>query len=293
MAVQDTSTPDAAENAAEPGLSEETATEGVEASSIATDLRRRLLKWGPYGLAVVLLILLVLPVVSTLQPGYYRRYPDMGKRVDNWSTSTHSRISCVQCHVHPGVKGLISFAAASIPAFYSQLVQGPNTTNLLQAPSREACQKCHTSYRSVSPGGDLLIPHRAHVQVLHLECVNCHKNLVHSVNHRGFNRPEMRTCLQCHNGVKASDKCVDCHTQKISPDTHKRKDWLQVHGQRNEFQECGTCHEWTPTYCVKCHEKRPASHAGNWKKGHGPEAKKRGPGCLVCHGGEKFCKKCH
>ena len=40
-------------------------------------------------------------------------------------------------------------------------------------------------------------------------------------------------------------------------------------------------------------EKRPASHAGNWKTDHAPVAKQRGDGCLVCHGGEKFCKECH
>jgi len=289
---RDTSTPDAAENPVDPELADE-ASANDEAPAAAPNRRRRLLKWGALGLVAVLLVLLVLPVVSMLQPNYYRRYPGMGQRIDNWAASTHSRISCIQCHVNPGAKGFLSFAAGSIPAFYSQLFQGANSTNLLKPPTRQACQKCHTSYRSVSPGGDLLIPHRAHVEVLGLECVTCHKDLVHSVNRRGFNRPEMQTCLQCHNGDKASDKCSDCHTQKITPPTHKQKDWLLIHGQSTQLQECGTCHAWTPTYCVKCHEKRPASHVGNWKKDHGPEAKKRGPGCLVCHGGEKFCKKCH
>ena len=66
----------------------------------------------------------------------------------------------------------------------------------VRLPDRQACQKCHTSYRQVSPNGDLLIPHRAHVQVLKLDCPVCHKDLVHSVNKQGFNRPEMETCLQ-------------------------------------------------------------------------------------------------
>jgi hypothetical protein len=252
-----------------------------------------MIKWGAIGVGVALVVALVLPVFSTLQPAYYRRYPALGQRVDNWSKSTHSKISCVQCHVNPGVGGYLSFAARSIPAFYSQLFQGPNTTNLFQPPSKKACQKCHTNYRSVSPSGDLLIPHRAHVEVLGLECVVCHKNLVHAPNKRGFNRPEMQTCLQCHNGDKASDKCVDCHTRKETPPTHKQPNWLEIHGQRTDFQECGTCHNWTPAYCAACHAKRPASHVGNWKKNHGPEAKERGEGCLVCHGGEKFCKQCH
>ena len=254
----------------------------------------RFLKWGAIGLAIVVAVLLLLPVVSVLQPDYYRRYPALGQRMDHWATSTHSKISCIECHVEPGAGGFVKFAVRSIPAFYSQLLSGPDSTNLLAAPSRAACQKCHTSYRSVGPSGDLLIPHKAHVEVLQMECRVCHRDLVHSLNSRGFNRPEMESCLaQCHNGDKASDKCTDCHTRKQTPESHKKSDWIQIHGQMAETQDCAECHDWTPDYCANCHEKRPTSHVGNWKTNHGPAAKRRGDGCLVCHGGKKFCEECH
>ncbi|MDH4140929.1 MAG: hypothetical protein OEV43_10220 [Coriobacteriia bacterium] len=287
MAERDTSTPTPAEDAVE-------IAQGDEAEGLTQRRRRRFIKWGVISLAVVVVILLVLPVVSMLQPGYYRRYPALRDRMDHWAVSTHSRISCAECHVNPGAGAFLTFAAKSIPAFYSQLVKGPSTTNLLRAPTRAACQKCHTTYRQVSPAGDLLIPHRAHVVVLDMQCVTCHKNLVHSPNRRGFNRPEMEGCVgQCHNGDTASDQCTDCHTRKQTPDTHERADWLAIHGTMADTIDCSECHDWTPEYCAACHEKRPASHAGNWKKDHAPVAKKRGDGCLVCHGGEKFCKECH
>jgi len=254
--------------------------------------RRRLLVAAAIALAVAIVVALVLPVVSMLQPGYYRRYSGLGERVNHWSTSTHSKISCAQCHIEPGATGFASFAARSVPAFYSQLVQGPQTTNLLKAPSREACQQCHTSYRRVAPSGDLLIPHRAHVEVLGMECVECHKDLVHTVNRRGFNRPEMETCLECHNGDRASDACTDCHTRKQTPETHAQKDWLAVHGKVAEIQDCDECHDWTPDYCAECHQQRPASHVGNWKAGHAEAANQRGDGCLVCHE-QAFCDECH
>ncbi len=253
----------------------------------------RLIKWGVFGLVLVVVVLLVLPVVSMLQPNYYRRYPALGQRMDHWATSTHSKISCAECHVEPGARGFLTFAAESVPAFYSQLLSGPDNTNLLKAPSRAACQKCHTSYRRVAPSGDLLIPHRAHVETLKIECAACHKDMVHSLNRRGFNRPEMEGCLeQCHDGDQASNECLDCHTRKETPATHSQGDWLEIHGD-NASEECGTCHDWTPDYCAKCHENRPPSHVGNWKAEHGPLANERGDGCLVCHGGEKFCKECH
>lgn len=255
---------------------------------------RRLIKWVGLGLIVVAAALLALPVISMLQPDYYRRYPALGQRMDHWATSTHSKISCGDCHIDPGVGGFVAFAAKSVPAFYSQLIQGPTSENLLQAPGRAACQKCHTSYRKVAPSGDLLIPHRAHVEVLQMECYDCHKDLVHSLNEHGFNKPEMEACLeQCHNGDTATAECTDCHTRKQTPETHAQPDWLQVHGAEAESEECGECHDWTPGYCNECHEKRPASHTGNWKSDHGPHALIRGDGCTVCHGGEKFCEECH
>lgn len=254
--------------------------------------RRRIVILG----AVILLAVmaLVLPVISTLQPAYYRQYPALAERMDNWTTSTHSRISCAECHVQPGFWGGVSFAAESIPAFYSRRLRGPDDTNLLRSPEREACRKCHTGYRKVAPSGDLLIPHRAHVEVLGMECFDCHEDLVHSLNRRGFNSPEMEGCLErCHDGDRAHNECIKCHTRKHTPSTHAQTDWLQVHGQGPDLRECDGCHDWTPDYCADCHDKRPASHVGNWKSGHAAPARERGDGCVVCHGGEQFCLECH
>lgn len=255
--------------------------------------RRRVTLIATLAGALVVLALAV-PIVSTLQPGYYRRFPDLAPRMDHWATSTHSRISCAECHIEPGAKGLITFAVKAVPAYYSQIMSGPDTTNLLSAPGRAACQSCHTSYRSIAPSGDLLIPHRAHVEVLEMECVACHKDLVHSLNRRGFNRPEMEGCLeQCHDGDTASAECVDCHTRKQTPESHMEADWLQVHGDAAADGECGTCHDWTPGYCGQCHAERPASHAGNWKSGHAQPALERAEGCYVCHDEKEFCGQCH
>ena len=254
--------------------------------------RKRVIAAAVLGLLVLVVVLL--PSFSTLQAPYYGRYPELRDRMDHWKTSTHGRVSCVQCHVPPGVGAHVMFAVRSIPAFYAQLVQGPSETNLLGAPSTEACQKCHTNYRQVSPDGDLLIPHRAHVEILKVECVACHEDLVHSENDKGFNRPSMRRCLeQCHDGEQATEECTDCHTRKHAPDNHFDDDWLEVHAEQSESEECGSCHDWTPDYCEDCHSKRPASHVGNWKTDHKDRAKTHGRGCLVCHGGEAFCKECH
>lgn len=245
------------------------------------------------GILVVVLVLLVLPGYSTLQPAYYERYSDLSDRMDQWRESTHARMSCGDCHVDPGPAGLLTFAARSIPAFYSQLLFGPKHTNLLQPPGTRACQKCHTGFRQVSPDGDVLIPHGAHVDILKIDCVVCHEKLVHAPNEEGINRPKMAGCLaRCHDGKQASAKCVDCHTRKQAPDTHSLPDWLKTHSQVATNDECGRCHAWSPDYCAECHGRKPQSHTGNWKKEHKTRAARDSKGCLVCHA-EKFCKTCH
>lgn len=268
---------------------------GREPDGAAIGRRPRMLpKLVVAAVLLGILVVVTLPVFSTLQPAYYGRYPDLATRMHNWSASTHARVSCVECHVDPGARGFTDFTIASIPAFYSQLIDGPHETNLLGEPSSDACQKCHTGFRQVSPDGDLLIPHRAHVQVLGIECVACHKQLVHSVNDKGFNRPEMETCLECHDGTRASNACVDCHTRKHTPANHAEKTWLATHGSKSETIDCGECHSWTPAdFCEDCHKKRPATHAGNWKAGHAGRAKTQSQGCYVCHDEKAFCGECH
>jgi hypothetical protein len=252
-------------------------------------------KWALIVGAAVAAALLVLPVFSMLQPGYYERYPTLVIRMTNWRASTHGKMTCADCHVDPGVVGFAAFAAKSVPAFYSQLAFGPSPTNLLKVPSSAACEKCHTINRQISPNGDLLIPHKAHVEVLGLKCAVCHKDLVHSANPKGYNKPVMATCMKCHDGKQAKNACVNCHTRKEVPEGHKKSDWLDVHGAKTGTADCGTCHSYQPDYCnTTCHKQLPPSHAGNFKQTHPLRIEARGTkGCDFCHGGEKFCKECH
>lgn len=245
-------------------------------------------------LAVVVAI--VLPGVSTIQSGYYQRYPDLGGRMENWRVSTHALMSCADCHIEPGIEGYLSYGIRSIPAFYSQLAQGPSSTNLFSTPSVDACQKCHTGFREVSSSGDLLIPHQAHVEILEIDCALCHQDLVHADNMTGRNTPRMTLCLEeCHDGEQASTECIDCHTRKQVPDDHRNENWLDVHSERQEESDCGSCHDWSPVdFCVDCHSELPGSHEGvNWKNEHQYPALERGEdGCMTCHDTE-FCQQCH
>lgn len=261
-----------------------------QAASRRRSLRRLVLG---IGLPLAVVVLLVLPVFSTLQPGYYGRYADLRVRMDHWSGSTHAKMSCADCHVDPGAASFLSFAARSVPAFYEQIVAGPKETNLISPPDRQACQKCHTDYRQVSPNGDLLIPHRAHVDILKVPCVTCHRYLVHEESPEGRHTPPMAVCLTCHDGKQAKNACTTCHTAKAAPDTHKASDWLVVHPQVAKTTDCAKCHGWIDNWCADCHDRRPPSHTKDWRERHATAvAVKKPRNCESCHVAS-FCTECH
>lgn len=245
--------------------------------------------------AVVLgvFVLLVLPGISTLQPAYYERYPEVRAAIHMWEESTHARMSCGSCHIDPGVWAHVMHGFQSVPAFYSQLLRGPGEENLFGAPPTESCLKCHTLNRSVSADGDLLIPHRAHIEILEVDCVDCHVELVHYESPLGLNRPPMSMCMDsCHDGETAGAECIKCHTRKDVPDDHLQPEWLEIHQEESSKQDCGGCHAWTPDFCDTCHKERPRSHEGNFKTLHAPRAAENSEGCMFCHD-QPFCLNCH
>ena len=60
--------------------------------------RRRALLYGAVAIAVVAIVLLVLPVFSTLQPAYYRRYPGLGERICQPLRTMRKVLSLIRHH---------------------------------------------------------------------------------------------------------------------------------------------------------------------------------------------------
>lgn len=90
--------------------------------------------------------------------------------------------------------------------------------------------------------------------------------------------------------------CTDCH-QGIEQSTAITKD------VRVDMKECMDCHERSkaPNECATCHQRirkdvRPATHAKNWRRGHGQVAKDGDDEglneCSLCHA-EDSCTSCH
>jgi hypothetical protein len=244
------------------------------------------------GVAIAAIaVFAVIPGYLASQPQFYQRYANTSGRYKTWSTSVHARVSCQSCHIPPNPIAQTVHALRMPGEFYLSLLLPSRPPMPLPVPTNAACQSCHTDLRKVSPSGDLNIPHRAHVDVLKLQCVQCHDYLVHTTNPVGTHKPTMSGCLRCHNGRTAKDNCSACHTDKALPANHKAADWVVVHPDMQKQIDCAKCHKWTQNWCAKCHATRPRSHTKTWRTDHG-QAVKTHRNCEACHEAA-FCIRCH
>lgn len=259
---------------------------------MSTSRGQRALSWGRVSLAVTaILVLVVVPGVLAYRSEFFARYPALETRYRTWAISTHAEAPCRSCHLRPAPLAEAVYPVRLLGAFYVSLVSRTNPPNVFASPTNEACLSCHSDLRSVSPKGDLQIPHKAHVNVLEMRCVQCHKYLVHERSHEGKHDPPMRLCLECHDGDTAEDACTACHTSKAAPRSHTRTDWLVVHPVESTTQDCASCHGWREDWCVECHRDRPRSHGNDWRAVHGNGLDKH-RSCEACHK-PSFCVRCH
>jgi hypothetical protein len=252
--------------------------------------RRFLTRFGVAALVVIVFALV--PGYYALQPGFLTRYPNLAAPYKSWAASPkHSKVACQSCHVAPGLPSQAVYDARMLGEFYLSFVMPGRQLDVFAKPTSAACAKCHVNLISVSPSGDLIIPHRAHTDVLKIECVRCHSNLVHHKNAAGKDIPVMATCLTCHDGKQAKNACATCHTAKATPESHRAANWDTIHPTQVGKVDCASCHAWTANWCADCHSRRPASHTATWRTDH-PQAVKVHRNCEVCHTGA-FCITCH
>lgn len=263
---------------------------GLSGRRKMTPERRRLL----FRVGIVVLVILAVAVVPgfiATRPKFMQRYSHFGPEYQSWSTSVHAQVACQQCHVPPTFTAQAAYSVRMLGEFYLSTVNPSRQPALFPKPTNAACQSCHIDLRTVSPSGDLNIPHRAHVAVLKLQCVRCHAYLVHTRNPKGTHTPGMSTCLTCHDGRQAKNGCPTCHTNKGEPVSHRSPDWVVIHPQMQTQVDCKSCHAWTVNWCAACHAKRPKSHTVDWRSTHGQQVKMH-RNCEACHAAS-FCIRCH
>lgn len=263
---------------------------------------------------VVLYVLTLGLLYVTSVPGFCQICHEMKPYYKRWKESTHANVGCIDCHVEPDILSQLHHKIIAMKELYYHITgkyEYPIVPKEL-VPVDESCERCHSVKREFNLTGDLKMPHEKHMEIIadeplelvvsgevtaevHFEgqrCVYCHLNVVHAPKEQD-RRPQMEFCMDnCHNGEKAPENCDLCHTKKNVPASHKRADWLEVHGSKTTEEDCKACHAWRPDYCKACHEEKPESHTATWRTFHGETAEEDREGCVACHK-DSFCMKCH
>lgn len=244
------------------------------------------------GLCVVMVTLTILgPGYVASQPSFLERFVNTQTFVRTWRSSTHAEVTCQSCHVRPTVVSQLAHNTRMVAEFYLSIISVGRNPAIFGKPPNASCENCHEANRTVSPSGDLRIPHRAHVKVLKLRCIHCHGYVVHSTNPEGTHTPRMATCLVCHDGKQAKNACTACHKKKTFPVSHRSPKWLIVHPAQQKKINCKECHGWVSKWCRECHTRRPRSHTDKWRSAHKVKVAKR-RNCEACHK-PNFCVRCH
>jgi nitrate/TMAO reductase-like tetraheme cytochrome c subunit len=272
--------------------------------SVEAKLPRR--RWSRRRIIVVALAaFLVLGVgggafaVYTERPQFCPACHEMGPYYDAWSKAGHRDVSCVDCHVDPGIvnHGLHKFVALKeLWDHFTRVNTFPNYT--VDVPNAR-CVACHPTVK------DTLGAKFSHaLHATKAQCHDCHATVGHEVSlaslaAAGILAPAA-TPPPAPGGVTPSSApghikvaCQKCHDQA------KMKCSL-CHKAPHEVKpgECSACHSPGPkwvfihtndTDCVKCH-KPPANHfAGKCVDCH----KTFGKAWTFSHPGSKACADCH
>lgn len=262
------------------------------------------------GAAIVVLILASVVIGNSMgsQHGTCLICHEMKPAVAAWQDSSHEKIACPKCHnSEPGYYGFMLGLPHKIKDAVTHISgEYPETIRAKEHVENRVCQRCHVSWRNVSPSGDLIVPHDKHFVKRGIACTACHSRVVHGETRDGefMRRPAMQVCLSCHGSGREGApilKCKDCHTEKAVPESHRTASWFEMHSKvmkdpSHPDSNCKKCHGWTTTFCSDCHtNNRPSTHYGGtkWRTYHSIRAAERKSGCLVCHNAENFCYRCH
>ncbi len=188
---------------------------------------------------------------------------EMKPEIVTWQASSHAKIACIQCHTEIDAGHFLQIKHFTKKYYLPIQVKEPVPESV--------CQNCHSLNRTVTPRGDLIVPHQKHEKE-GISCTECHIGVAHGgIAERqetidgDFNRwndvtgrqnmswqyktLSMEQCLTCHKERKGPQDCEACHSRIVPPPSHQTKDWIQkgVHGQDafKNLDSCNECHSYS------------------------------------------------
>ncbi len=164
----------------------------------------------------------------------------------------------------------------------------------------ETCGMCHKvadePEELINPDRPIDFNHELHLSS-GMECSGCHGEVGKVEILTDDNLPDKKTCMNCHNNVKADGSCEKCHSDKITLTDIHPKEWRHTHAENINFDNewCSNCHK-IERDCLECHKGDNTTgkiHDLNYRLTHGLDANSKALDCQKCHDRENFCNTCH
>lgn len=257
---------------------------------------RRRTKWIAIGVIVLLVAWAgYVGIRATDSPEFCASCHYMEPYVQNWKTSSHNDVNCIECHAEPGVGGYLERKTRLLGEVIRYAV-GAYSTQPHARLSDEQCLGCHeqeTLERTQTYSEEIPFSHEHHYEDasrgVQLRCNTCHSELVQG-SHMAV---DQSTCVDCHfMGRPASEPlsgCEGCHgppKDKIQVDgvTFNHSDYAQ------SDVDCLTCHthvtqgsgDVPPEKCYSCHIERFEDY-GDTEKVHDVHVTAEQLTCRDCH----------
>jgi nitrate/TMAO reductase-like tetraheme cytochrome c subunit len=207
----------------------------------------------------------------TEAPSFCRSCHEMDPYHAAWAQGPHKDVSCISCHVDPGLKAEVSHKVVALKEVYDHFAGDPRFPRGDAEVPDARCLACHTDLPAVTRSG---FQHKLHAAKG--TCRSCHADTGHSVSLESLKsagilalQPVQLQTASASTETTASRhvkvSCTSCHDLATTPcaTCHKTK-----HEPRGA---CESCHQPGPawafahpasTSCTDCH-KAPAKHFGN------------------------------
>ena len=259
----------------------------------------------------------------TNSPSFCSSCHEMAPEYSTYTASAHNQISCVQCHIKPGITNMLTHKVKSLKEVYYHVTGVPNqiVQTEEEAVSNQNCLQCHSENRLVTPSGDTKIDHKKHIDE-GIPCITCHSGVVHAkmaarelnvgkdrtewtskqnaekLIEEKYLRPNMGTCIDCHEKVNKGEKPweeaaynVPANPEeegKTPGDTGSTTTVTKAQTQEIMLQAIGKdqTHSKVSMECKTCHSDMsiPKYHqTADFNSNHGTDAVQNLDKCMNCH----------
>ncbi len=268
-------------------------------------------------LAAVVIVVASGAIVVSEQPGFCNSCHIMNNYYDNWKTSTHSEVNCLECHLQPGfmghVKGKINGLSQAIDCIVGRVGTKPSATILDESCLRSECHSTEELLTNNIDFNGIKFTHKNHmkqvVDGINITCGICHSHF-EGDEHFSVNK---EVCFTCHflRDTETSEQlvktsCTSCHevpdkviqrglvtinhsefvSYKASCEDSCHKKEIQKTSEIDD-RVCLSCHNYTDAEKILAADKQTTGameHPSDSVELHKAHTKSHKVECFACHG---------